>query len=603
MNRLSHHALFLFLAMAPAFSQTPATKEYPTAGGAGGKVITVTSFEVSGPGTLREALNTDGPRIIRFAKGGEIWLKDKVVVHSPFVTVDGESAPAPGITVMGDKIRFRTHDIIVRHIRIRVGALLTNSDPQNRDGIEFDGAEDGSDPGYNALLENCSVSWAIDENVQIWGKGNHDIVIRNCLVAEGLAKGHPKGGTHSAGIIVGPTARNVVIQGNLLAHNAFRNPVVGGGAEALVVNNLIYDPGFGGLMIYGASPKQSADPTKVTAVGNVLIAGPSTFHRDSLATYHQNGINAGTQVYYADNLCMGIKAFNADEKTKTNAGGVEFNPFVKSPPVPLGTIKPMPSSEVEAYVLAHAGALPDRRDAVDARIIEEVKSRTGKIADLPSDERLHPQAVTFTGITADYAKLLEKYVVEKGVRYAAWKQNAEDMAALQRVVDSFAASKDSDLAFYLNAYNAGILHEVLKEYPVKGLNGPDSPFFSKPRINVGGRVLSFNALEQEIASRFHDPRTVFALDRASRGGPELSATPFSPDALGVQLDQAAGSFINSERGVREVDHQLALSKVFEWQKTQFPNGAISVIVTYRHSHPKETKVVYQDYDWAVDEAP
>lgn len=602
-NRLSHHPLLLLLllAVAPAFSQAPATKEYPTAGGAGGKVITVTSLEDSGPGTLREALNTTGPRIIRFGVGGEIWLKDKLVFNSPFVTVEGESAPAPGITLMGDKLRIRAHDVILRNIRVRVGALLTNSDPQNRDGIAIEGSQDGSDPNYNVLVENCSVSWAIDENVQIWGRGSHDIVVRNCILAEGLAKGHPKGGTHSAGLIVGPDTRKVTVQGNLFAHNAFRNPVAGGGSESVIVNNLIYNPGFGGFMVYGGGD-QSKEPTKTSVVGNVLVSGPNTVKRP-IATYHQKGINPGSQIFYKDNVAAGVTAYDPAEKTKPNSGGEEFTPAVSEPPVPLGDIALLPSSEVEAHVLAHAGALPDARDAIDTRIIEEVKSRTGKIADLPSDERLSPQAIAFVGPMNDFAKLLAKYASPKGVRYAAWKQDAGDMAALQRVVDAIASSQETDLAFLINAHNAWILHEVLGAYPVKVIDPSNPAFFDAERITVGGRKFSFNGLEREIASRFHDPRAVFALSLAARGGPDLNPVPLSSGTLNVQLDQLAGAFINSEKGVGVGDGKVRLSKIFDWQKAQFPAGARTIIDTYRHTHAPDAPFVYQEYDTTLNEAP
>ncbi len=595
--------LLLVFTAATAFSQAPAAKPYPTAGGEGGRVITVTSLEDSGPGTLREALNAKGPRIIRFAVGGEIWLKDKLMFNSPFVTVEGESAPAPGITLMGDKLRVRTHDVILRNLRVRVGALLTGSDPQNRDGIAVEGSQDGSDPGYNVLVENCSVSWAIDENIQIWGKGSHDIVVRNCIIAEGLAKGHPKGGTHSAGLIIGPDTRKVTIQGNLFAHNAFRNPVAGGGSDSVIVNNLVYDPGFGGFMVYGGGD-QSKEPTKVSVIGNKLVSGPSTVHRPAITTYHQSGINAGTEVYYQDNLAEGIAAYDPAEKAKTNSGGVEFTPSVAQPPTPIANVKPMRATEVEAYVLAHAGALPNARDAVDARIIEDVKNRSGKIPDLPSDERLSPQAITFTGAMAEYAGLLKKYGSPKGVRYAAWKQNADDVAALQRVVDSIATSKDNDTAFLLNAYNAWMIHEILAAYPVKEINPEDAAFFDAERIKVAERPMSFNSLERQIAAVNQDPRTVFALNRGSRGGPDLIVEPFSPKTLTVQLDQLTGSFINSEKALIIGDSALELSRIFEWQKDRFPGGPVQIFNKYRHSHPPERPVSYMAvYDTALNEVP
>jgi hypothetical protein len=582
--------------LAPLVDATGAP--WPTKGGEGGRVITVTSLDEKGPGTLREALDVREPRIIRFAVAGEIWLKDKLVFNSPFVTVEGESAPPPGITLMGDKLRIRAHDVIIRNIRVRVGALLTNSDPQNRDGIAIEGSQDGRDPNYNVLVENCSIMWAIDENVQIWGKGSHDIVVRNCIIAEGLSKGHPKGGTHSAGLIVGPDTRNVLVQGNLFAHNAFRNPVAGGGSESTILNNLVYNPGFGGFMVYNGGD-QSTQPTKANVVGNALIAGPNTIKRP-METYHKNGINAGSRIYYKDNVAVGVEAYRTSETTKTKTGEA-FSPAVDQPPIPINNLNILPSSSVEAYVLAHAGAFPDRRDAVDARIIADVKARSGQIPGLPSDERLHPQAIAFSGVMESYAKLMGKYITPKGVRYAAWKQNADDLAALQKIVDDIAQSKQDGLAFYLNAYNVWVLQKVLRNYPLKSVAPEDSPFFEALDVTVGGRTLSLNALEKEIASRFRDLRTVFVLNRASLGGPDLSPIPFSQDTINVQLDQLTGAFINSPKAIRDEGSQLAISKLFDWKKAQMPEGAMPVFFKYSHTHPKEKSVAYQIFDWSLNE--
>lgn len=391
----------LLLCAGSVLAQTP----YPTAGGAGGQIITVTSLEDDGPGSLRQALETDGPRIIRFDVGGEIWLKDKLSVSKPFVTVDGESAPSPGITLMGNPLRIRSHDVILRHLRVRVGALLSGFDPQNRDGIQIDGAEDGSDPGYNVLVENCSVSWAVDENIQIWGLNNHDIVVRNCIIAEGLRKSiHPKGGSHSTGLVAGPGISKLIIQGNLFAHNDFRNPVISGGSSALVLNNLIYNPGFNAFHVYGrvmkdgrpASPKEliifdkDADPAagvQVSVIGNVVVGGPST-SKKGLGLFHERGLGGGSKIYLKDNIAVEVATF--DESSRPPGWeGTDESPFVQTPPVAVpNDIQVLTASAVEASVLANAGARPSDRDAVDKRIVEEVTSRTGSIRNFPSDVRL-----------------------------------------------------------------------------------------------------------------------------------------------------------------------------------------------------------------------
>src|SRR5690349_22119181 len=95
---------FLFAAIIAA---TRARAEWPTEGGDKGAVIHVTSLEDAGPGTLRAALAAKNPRRIVFDVGGDIFLKSPLSIASPFVTVAGETAPAPGVTLLGDKVHIR----------------------------------------------------------------------------------------------------------------------------------------------------------------------------------------------------------------------------------------------------------------------------------------------------------------------------------------------------------------------------------------------------------------------------------------------------------------------------------------------------------------
>ena len=385
----------LLRADATNTTNTPAASAWPTRGGEGGRIITVTSLDETGPGTLRAALDVNEPRIIRFAVAGEIWLSKVCLVRHPFVTIDGASAPSPGITLIGDSVRVRSHDVIIRNIRIRAGARTTGSDPSNRDCLQIDGSSDGKDPGYNVLVENCSFAWAIDETVQMWGRGNHDIVVRRCIMAEGLSHSLHAKGVHSAGMIVGPGIQRVLVEQNLFAHNQFRNPVVAAGAAALVVNNLVYNPGFGGMQMYGYEPnKTRPEFTQVDLVGNVIIAGADT--RPRLGLFHNiSGIPLLSQVYLKDNLAVGTVTFDSTKRPITwPADGP--TPFVQAPTVKLpvdatGLLPRLPAAQVEATVLASVGARPDDRDAIDTRIINEVKTRTGKIRDLPDDPRLHPK--------------------------------------------------------------------------------------------------------------------------------------------------------------------------------------------------------------------
>jgi hypothetical protein len=305
-------------------------------------------------------------------------------IRRPFVTVAGETAPSPGITILGDTIKIRTHDVVLRHLRIRVGADGPTA-PKERDGIQIIGAADGSDPSYNILIENCSISWSVDELVSIWGEGNHDIAIRSSFLTEALKHSiHPEG-AHSTGLMIDSNTRRVLVQGNLFAHNSYRNPLVAGGAEAMIVNNLVYNPG--GHAIHFNAHRKSKGPTRATIIGNVVIAGPSTSNKPRLSAF-DGGLPDDSNLFYRDNVSDGTVAFDPAEAI---AGSGLPIPFVPEPPVWLPAGRVFPSGRVESRVLRKAGARPLDRDAVDARIVEEVRTRSGAIRDIPSDLRLAPR--------------------------------------------------------------------------------------------------------------------------------------------------------------------------------------------------------------------
>lgn len=343
------------------------------------KTITVTTRADSGEGSLRAALEETGKRRIEFSIAGEIWLKTPLQIKNPYVIVDGETAPLPGISIYADKLRIATHDVIVRHIRIRVGEL-DGSKFDNRDGIGIDTSTDGKRMAYNILVEKCSITWAVDEGFAIWGEGSRDIIIRDNIIAETLKwSRHPKG-AHSMGMIVGPGSSNIVIQGNLFAHNQFRNPAISWNTSTMFVNNLIYNPGNMGLHFYA---RDGEGPTLVSVVGNVVIAGRNT--KSELRAFKQ-GINAGSKVYYKDNVATGTVAFNPNETV--GADSSKAAPFVSTPPVWDADLKVLSSSAVVESILKNAGARPANRDVTDNRLMTEVRSGTGGIRNDPADERL-----------------------------------------------------------------------------------------------------------------------------------------------------------------------------------------------------------------------
>ncbi len=219
---------------------------------------------------------------------------------------------------------------------------------------------------------------------------------------------------------------------------------------------------------------------------------------------------------------------------------------------------------------------------------------------------------TTSGWTADYNRLLGKYATTSGVKYGAWKKNAADLKALQKVVDAIAQEKiagmgqKDQLAFYVNAYNAWILQEALKKYPTESVKDLFFTFFTGKRIKVAGEQTSFNSLEKEtIHGKFNDPRIHFALNCASQSCPPLNPEAFSGDKLDAQFERLARDFVNSEKGVKLSSDRktVELSMIFDWYRNDF-NGGVLKFINQRRSEPipPNAKISYQDYDWALNEA-
>jgi hypothetical protein len=211
-----------------------------------------------------------------------------------------------------------------------------------------------------------------------------------------------------------------------------------------------------------------------------------------------------------------------------------------------------------------------------------------------------------------YNRLLGKYVTAGGVKYSEWKSNAADMQSIQAVVDGIAKKgisgldKRQQVAFYLNAYNAWILHEALGKYPTNSVKDALFTFFTSKRITVAGQQTSFKALEDNVIRKLGEPRVHFALNCASRSCPPLNREAFAGDKLDGQLEKLAKGYVYSDRGVRynAAGKSADLSKIFDWYKDDFKGegGTLAFINKRRSSAiPNDAKISFQDYDWGLNE--
>lgn len=388
-----------------------------TRGGAGGKVLRVTSLAKNGPGTLAEALAAEGPRVIEFAVAGTIDLEGRGVrIAHPYLTVAGETAPSPGITLIHGGIQVLTHDVIIRHLRVRTsdGPAASSAEPS------MDGLGTGSG-AYDVIVDHCSFAWGTDENLSAsgprfngatpdeWRKNtSHRITLSHCIIGEGL---HPH--SNPKGTLVHDNTREIALIGNFYISQNDRMPLFKGGVGAAAVNNFIYNPGRR-VMQYGHVPSQwtghAPQRALLTMAGNVVRKGPSS--AEEMAFFEIWPAYGLCDFYLHDNLFFDaagqslpiMPAFRDRERPLADAdralpvgSGFQYHlaPYrpdtgmrqVEQPPLWPPRLQARPAAETADWVLANAGARPWERDAVDRRFVEEAKSGGGKILRLAGSSR------------------------------------------------------------------------------------------------------------------------------------------------------------------------------------------------------------------------
>lgn len=341
-----------------------------TAGGRGGRTVEVSSLADAGPGTLRAAVTAPGPRIIVFRVAGLITLDAPLAVSEPFVTIDGASAPGDGITVRGSEVVVRTHDVVIRHVRFRPGDIA---------GKEVDALSVGGD-SHGVLIDHVSASWAVDEVLSASG-AIHDVTIQWSIIAEGLNHSVHSKGAHGYGSLVRAVG-GVTLHHNLWAHNDSRNPRLGDnyGAPPFptfdVRNNVIYD--------YGAiASGMTGDHLAANYVGNFIRPGPSSRARAPIVLTD----TADVRYFVAGNVVEG-----RDDLTRDNTllfdravlNGRSLVTIVKRP-FAVPAVRTTSARQALRDVLAGAGATRPRRDPIDARIVREVETRSGRIIDSQND--------------------------------------------------------------------------------------------------------------------------------------------------------------------------------------------------------------------------
>lgn len=369
-----------------------------TLGGRGGRVLRVTNLDERGPGSLRAALEARGPRIVVFEVGGVIDMKGRsLTLRHPFVTLAGQTAPSPGITLIRGELNIATHDVIVQHLAFRPGGWgRARRSGGDQDGLSTQGG------AHHVIVDHCSFSWATDENLSVGGPRfdgadlaawrratGHHITFSHNLVYEGLGESVHEKGEHSKGTLVHDNATGIFLFGNVYASNRERNALFKGGVHATMVNNLIYNPGAKAVH-YNLVAHEWAGREPVTGqvalVGNVLRHGPDTAPGTPLFALGGQG---DLELHLADNLALDVNGQPVAVTGRYTAGPARIVE-AQVPTLPP-RLRVWPAAQLEAALLLAAGARPWDRDPQDRRLLSDVAEARGRIVDSEADSTGFPR--------------------------------------------------------------------------------------------------------------------------------------------------------------------------------------------------------------------
>lgn len=357
--------LTLPLDQARALPAFPGAEGYGanSVGGRGGSVYYVTTLSDSGQGSLRTGVSV-GNRTILFKVSGTIELQTDLKINKPYITIAGQTAPGDGITLKRRLTSVQdTHDVIVRYLRCRPG----DADCPNFQDDSFHVVN-----GTNVIVDHLSTSWSIDELCSVTWSTN--VTVQWTMITESLKNSCHVKGAHGYGSLLRYGNGGVSLHHNLYEHNDSRNPRLGDSLKLDFVNNVIYD--WGGRA--GYSGADSADnpagyTNEMNYVNNYLIAGPST---TSPTTAFLGGAT-NTVIYQSGNY------IDSNRNGLLDGSNTGWNMF-RSPYTQNASRFPLPqvgtdtASDAYQRVLAFVGASL-ARDAVDTRLIEDVRNQAGSI--------------------------------------------------------------------------------------------------------------------------------------------------------------------------------------------------------------------------------
>jgi len=342
------------------------------------------------PGSLRAAL-AGGDRTVRFRVSGNIRLFSGLEIRHPRVTIDGSDAPNGGVAVWGYPVVINAENVVVRQLRFRA-----SHPSEQHDGLVISG-------GRNILLDHISCSWATDECLDIHGYAQdgsgtvRNVTLQHSLIAEAPA-------ATPYGMLVDGDVAELTWYRNVFAKNANRNPQIttgrrqsnagDGGIELTgvgryeLLQNVVYDAIYS-TRIWNQSPTWTIE---LDAIGNLWKPGPKyPMAKVPIAVFWDPPSRGPIRVFATDNadpargpaMARDCDVFSLEPQNQPCAGW-EPDHAARSRQVTSHPLPPGRANDVLEEILAGVGANLPCRDSADRRVIEEVRSGSGRYVGSPT---------------------------------------------------------------------------------------------------------------------------------------------------------------------------------------------------------------------------
>jgi uncharacterized protein DUF547 len=215
-----------------------------------------------------------------------------------------------------------------------------------------------------------------------------------------------------------------------------------------------------------------------------------------------------------------------------------------------------------------------------------------------------------------YSNVVREYVKDGSVDYRGIKSNPDD---LKNYLDQTSTitkgefdkwTRDQQLAFLINVYNAGTLDLIQENYPVvsiKDIAEDSGGPWEQPIVGLFGDKITLNALENEVIRKnYPEPRIHFALVCAAKGCPVLIDKPYLGETLNEQLEAQTRVFLSDTRNnsIDTANKTLHLSPLFDWYSEDFvkESGSVARFVNpyFDGKAGSDFKIEYTSYDWTLN---